>query len=57
MLAKSSTYDDNRSFIASEQNFNINFVKAKTKFCKSLRCIGDNSLLMEKKSVSLKSIM
>ena len=37
-----------------EALFNINFIKANTKFCLSLYYNADNSLLMKNKSLNLK---
>ena len=59
MLGEGSTDNINGSVGTVEKKFNINFSKAKTKFCLSLHYDGDNSYLFinEKKAIILKSII
>ena len=45
ILGEAGTFGINGSFGAPEKKFSINFSKAKTKLCLSLRCNGDNSYL------------
>ena len=55
ILNEGDTFGINGSFGAPEKTFNINFSKAKTKFCLSLHYNSDNSYLfvkMEKKSIN-----
>ena len=56
MLGEGSTDNINGSVGTVEKKFNINFSKAKTKFCLSLHYNGDNSYLFinEKKSYNFK---
>ena len=55
ILGEGDIFGINGSFGAPEKKFTINFNKANTKFCLSLRYNADNSyLLMEKKFLSLK---
>ena len=48
VLVEGPTDDINGSIGGVGNMFSINFSKAKTKFCLSLHCNGDNSLLKEK---------
>ena len=48
MLVEGPTDDINGSIGGVGKMFSINFSKAKIKFCLSLHCNGDNSLLKEK---------
>ena len=59
VLGERDTLGINGSFGAPEKKFNINFSKAKTKFCLSLDYNGDDSYLFvnRKKSIILKQII
>ena len=46
VLGDGPTYDINGSFGTAVQNFNTDFIIAKTKFCLSLSCNDDNSYLL-----------
>ena len=45
ILSEGDTFGINGRFGTPEKTYNINFGKAKTKFCLSLPCNGDNSCL------------
>ena len=45
ILGEGPTYGINRSFGSPEKNFNIDFTKANTKYCLSLRYNAENSYL------------
>ena len=55
MLGEGPTYGINGSYDLAEKKFSINFSKTNTKFGLSLHYNGDNSLLMEKKSLMIVS--